>query len=65
MRKHYGTPAEFRKTKRREARAAYDAVHTLLVGCAFTPAGRHITAALEEIRQARVKLQVKNFKKMI
>lgn len=65
MRKHYGTPAEFRKAKRREAREAYKAVHELLIGCAFTPAGRHITVALEEIRKAREALGVKNFKKMI
>lgn len=65
MRKSYGSPADFRKLKRKEVRAAERAAHDLLIGCAFTPAGRNIVIALEALRAARKELGVKNFKKMI
>lgn len=63
MKKSYGTPAEFRKIKRKQVREAYAAVHELLIGCAFTPAGRNISTALEALLQAKEQLSVKNFHK--
>jgi len=65
IRNIYGTPAEFRKKKRLEVRVAERALLQLLRGCAFTQGGRDIVIALNAIREAKKKLSVKNFHKML
>jgi hypothetical protein len=60
--RHYvATLRGFRCLKRREVRMTLEILHELQRGCAYTPAQREISTAVELLMAARRKMSVKNW----